>query len=109
MVNAISVQQNHLKRLSDLSTILTSELNIESLIEILLNNLKDIVSSTTLDKEQFYTIGNFFENKNGTFVWDNLTNIIPPPNILLHHANYVVGVSNKINLLKMIKSNEGMV
>jgi len=77
--------------------------------QVALNNLKDIVSSTTLNREQFYTIGNFFENNNGTFVWDNVTNITPPPNILLHHANYVVGVDNKINLLKMIKTNEGMV
>lgn len=77
--------------------------------QVALNNLKNIVSSTLLNKEQFYTIGNFFENKNGTFVWDNETNIIPPSNILMHHANYVVGVENKLKLLNMIKTNEGLV
>jgi len=77
--------------------------------QVALNNLKNIVSSTLLNKEQFYTIGNFFENKNGTFVWDNETNITPPSNILLHHANYVVGVENKLKLLNMIKINEGLV
>lgn len=77
--------------------------------QVALNNLKHLVNSTTLDKNLFYTIGNFFENKDGTFVWDNKTNITPPSNILLHHANYVVGVDNKIKLLKMIKQNENMV
>ena len=77
--------------------------------QVALNNLKSIVSSTLLNKEQFYTIGNYFQNKNGTFVWDNETNIIPPSNILLHHANYVVGVENKLKLLQMIKANEGVV
>lgn len=77
--------------------------------QVALNNLKDTVKYKTLNKEQFYTIGNFFENDNGTFVWDNITNIVPPNNILLHHANYVVGVENKVKLLEMIKSNEGMV
>lgn len=77
--------------------------------QVALNNYKHIVHSSTLDKDQFYTIGNFFENEDGTFIWDNKSNIIPPPNILLHHANYVVGVENKIKLLKMIKQNENMV
>lgn len=77
--------------------------------QVALNNLKHTVRYTTFDKEQFYTIGNFFENKNGTYVWDNITNITPPVNILLHHANYVIGVENKINLLKMIKQNESLV
>jgi len=77
--------------------------------QVALNNFKHLVSSTTLDKDQFYTIGNFFENKDSTFIWDNKSNIIPPSNILLHHANYVVGVDNKIKLLKMIKQNENMV
>lgn len=77
--------------------------------QVALNNLKNMVSNTLLDKEQFYTIGNFFENKNGTFIWDNETNIIPPSNMLMHHANYVIGVENKLKLLNMIKANEGLV
>jgi hypothetical protein len=77
--------------------------------QVALNNLKDTVRHKTLNKDQFYTIGNFFENSNGTFVWDNKTNITPPDNILLHHANYVIGVENKIKLLEMIKNNESMV
>jgi hypothetical protein len=70
-----------------------------------LNRLKHKVKYKLLDKEQYYTIGNFFKNSNGTFVWDNITNIIPPRNILIHHANYVIGTSNKIKLLDMVKSN----
>ncbi len=77
--------------------------------QVALNNFKHLARCATLDINQFYTIGNFFENNNGTSIWDNITNITPPSNILLHHANYVVGVENKINLLNMIKQNESMV
>lgn len=77
--------------------------------QVALNNLKHIVKYKTLNKEEFYTIGNFFENVNGTFVWDNNTNIVPPKSIVLHHANYVIGVDNKLKLLEMIKVNESLV
>lgn len=85
--------------------------------QVALNNFKDTITYKLLDKEQYYTIGNFFENKNDTFVWNNLTyiipsniwdnttNIIPPKNIVMHHANYVIGTENKLKLLEMIKTN----
>jgi hypothetical protein len=77
--------------------------------QVALNNLSHLLKYKILDKNQFFTVGNFFENNNGTYVWDNVTNIIPPKDIVLHHANYVVGVENKIKLLKMIQYNESLV
>ena len=73
-----------------------------------LNCYKDIVKYSLLDISEFYTIGNFFNNKNGTYVWDNVTNIIPPKNMLIHHANYVIGVDNKLKLMEMIRANAGL-
>lgn len=70
-----------------------------------LNYFRPSINYNTLDKNKYYTVGNFFENPNGTFIWDNITNIIPPKNILIHHANYVEGTKNKISLLKMIRKN----
>lgn len=78
--------------------------------QVALNHFKDMVKYKMLDKEKYYTAGNFFQNSHtGTFVWDNVTDIAPPKNMLLHHANYVIGVDNKINLLKMIRKNETVV
>lgn len=48
--------------------------------------------------ERYYTIG----IQHG--VWDgNLTDFYVPNDILMHHANFTVGVDNKIKLLKLIK------
>ena len=76
--------------------------------QVALNHYKDSISYKLLDRDLFYTTGNHFNNPNGTYIWDNTTNIIPPQNIVLHHANYVVGVDNKLKLMEMIRSNESM-
>lgn len=73
--------------------------------QVALNHYKDMVKYQLLDTEKYYTIGNYFNNENGTHVWDNITSITPPKKILMHHANYVLGVDNKLKLLNMIKTN----
>jgi len=75
--------------------------------QVCLNYYKNLVTYTLLNRDQFYTIGNSFDNSDGTNVWDNITDIIPPKSILIHHANYVIGRENKLKLLKMIKDNYG--
>ena len=70
-----------------------------------MNHHKDMVNFKLVDKEKYYTIGNFFNNNDGTHIWDNNSNIIPPANMLIHHGNYVQGVDNKINLMQMVKAN----
>lgn len=82
-------------------------LNFRALVndQAALNYYRGSFSSGLLDKEKYFTVGNFFENRNGTFVWDNYTNIVPPKNIVLHHANYVEGTKNKIALLEMVRKN----
>ena len=73
--------------------------------QVALNEYKHLAITQMLDSKKFYTVGNFFNNSDGTFNWDGVTNIIPPKEILIHHANYVVGVENKKALLKLIKQN----
>ena len=73
--------------------------------QVALNRLKDMVDYKFLDKEKYYTIGNFYDNPDGTHVWDGVTSIMPPKNMKLHHANYVVGVEDKIKLIKLIKNH----
>jgi len=73
--------------------------------QIAFNHYKDMIQYKGLDKEKYYTIGNFFNNPDGTHEWDGITNIIPPKNMLLHHANYVRGAQRKMDLLDLIKKN----
>lgn len=71
--------------------------------QVALNHYKDDVDYKLLDKSKYYTIGNYFNNSDGTHIWDNKTEIIPPRNIKVHHANYAVGVDSKIRLINMIR------
>ena len=73
--------------------------------QVALNHFKNMVQYKLLDKKKYYTIGNFFNNADGTHKWDGVSNIIPPKEIKIHHANYVVGVSDKIKLIDLIKTN----
>ena len=73
--------------------------------QVALNHFKDMVSYKFLNRKKYYTIGNFFNNTDGTHKWDGVTNIIPPTEIKIHHANYVVGVEDKIKLIKLIRTN----
>jgi hypothetical protein len=73
--------------------------------QVAMNEYKNIVKYKLLDKEKYFTIGNFFNNNDGTHIWDNVTPIVPPSNIILHHANYVKGTSNKLKLMQLIKDS----
>lgn len=73
--------------------------------QVALNHYKNDVNYKLLDKNKYYTIGNFYNNPDGTHVWDNSTNIIPPKSMKIHHANYVVGVEGKTKLINLIKTN----
>jgi Nucleotide-diphospho-sugar transferase len=73
--------------------------------QVALNELKHLVNYKLLDKQKYFTIGNFFNNIDGTHNWDNVTSIEVPNTILLHHANYVKGTDNKLKLLESVKTN----
>lgn len=81
--------------------------NFRSMVndQVALNKFSDRVNYKLLDTKKYYTIGNYYNNPNGTHVWDNTTDIVPPNEMLVHHANYVEGVFNKIKLLETIKKN----
>jgi len=72
--------------------------------QVALNKFKNIINYKLLDKEEYYTIGNFFDNVNGTHIWDGVTKIKPPQDMRIHHANYVEGVGQKKKIIEMIRS-----
>lgn len=47
--------------------------------------------------EKYYTVG----LKNG--LWSGNENILIPNDIIVHHANFTVGIENKIKLLELVK------
>lgn len=73
--------------------------------QVALNHFGSKVVYSLLNKDQFYTIGNFILNPNGTSIWDGHSEVIPPKDMLIHHANYVVGSGDKLRLLEMVRRN----
>lgn len=47
--------------------------------------------------ERYFSVG----VKNG--LWEGRTDIYIPPDILVHHSNFTVGIENKINLIKLVR------
>ena len=73
--------------------------------QVALNHYKNMVNYKLLDTEEYFTIGNFFDNEDGTHRWDGKSEIKPPESMKVHHANYVVGVPDKVNLINMVRKN----
>ena len=73
--------------------------------QVALNFFKDRVEYKLLDKSSYYTIGNYFNNKDGTNNWDGEGEVFLPEKIYIHHANYVKGVEQKIKLMDRIRKN----
>jgi hypothetical protein len=71
-----------------------------------LNNFSYLTTNTLLDTKKYFTIGNVFTNiGNNTHEWDGKAIILPPKEILIHHANYVRGTADKIRLMNLIREN----
>jgi len=70
--------------------------------QIALNLYKDMVSYKYFDKNKYFTIANV----NGGGVWSGQKDLNIPKDILVHHANFTIGVSDKINLMNYIKKSQ---
>jgi hypothetical protein len=83
---------------------LRNNLHINSCEQSVLNMYRSNIKYDFLPKNEFYTIGNYFVNKNGTNEWDGESKfVIPLDTIKMHHANYVIGKKNKIKLMNIVK------
>jgi hypothetical protein len=50
-----------------------------------------------LPTDKYYTVGNYHG------LWYGSDNIFVPPNLKMHHANFTLGVENKIKLMNLVK------
>lgn len=83
---------------------LRNNLHINSCEQSVLNMYRGNMNFDFLPKEEFYTVGNFFNNKNGTNEWDGESDFfVPTDKIKVHHANYIVGRDRKIRALDIVK------
>ena len=70
--------------------------------QVALNYYRNEYKYKYLNSNQFYTIGH--ENKQlDSPIWDNISIPLISKSILVHHANFVVGVKNKLKLMEIVK------
>ena len=71
--------------------------------QVYFNRCKNMINYELLPKDKYYTVGNFFTNSQGTHVWSGEDNITIPNDVYVHHANYIIGVENKIKFMNLVK------
>ena len=67
--------------------------------QISLNNHKNTCKHKTFPTEKFFTVGQVLGRQ-----WQGETNFSIPKKILVHHANWTIGLKNKIKLLEIVKN-----
>ena len=70
--------------------------------QIAINMHKVLIKYTLLPKSKYLTVGNF----NGGVVWEGDETISIPSDIVMHHANFTIGVKHKLHMLQWVKSSQ---
>lgn len=68
--------------------------------QIAMNQFRNLINYRFLPKERYYTVGNF----NGGVVWNAGDRVPNVENAVMHHANFTIGVENKIAMLKEVRN-----
>ena len=67
--------------------------------QVCINSNLNSIDYKLLPIDKYYTVGNY----NSGIVWTG-EEITIPPSILMHHANFTIGVNNKIKLMNLVKT-----
>lgn len=78
-----------------------NNLNDQDVVNILLKDEKKL-KFDMLPTEKYWTMGNFNEGK----TWNGGAFLVPSGKIILHHANFIVGVKNKFLALEEVKKSQ---
>jgi hypothetical protein len=99
--STLSIWENVLDILNKLPQ--NTNQNDQTLLNLILNNTGSNIKYKLLS-HKFFTLAQYRKE-----LWDKKTNFFDfdiPTNIVTYHANWTHGVSNKINLLNMVKSKK---
>jgi len=67
--------------------------------QIVINQLRNMIAFKLLPRDRYYTVGNY----NRGMVWNDGDPIIGAEGVVMHHANFTVGVANKLAMLEQVK------
>lgn len=86
--------------LENLKNLVNQGYDDQQIINNFLKSNKHPISYGLLPKEKYFTVA----SSNGAKQWNGETFSIPK-GIIVHHANWTVGIENKIKLLNYVKNN----
>lgn len=69
--------------------------------QVCMNYYKNHIRYKLLPEDKYFTIA----SANNAKVWNGEENFQVPSGILVHHANYTIGISNKKKLMELVKKN----
>lgn len=78
---------------------LNGKIHDQTIINRMFNSGYNKIKKTILPYDKYWTVTYAI---NGG-IWDGSTDFEIPDNLIMHHANFTVGVKNKIKLLKLVK------
>lgn len=87
---------------NDLIENLNGVLHDQTMMNKIINDGYEDIKHDKLDSNLYWTVG-FATNGE---IWDGQENIIIPKNIIMHHANFTIGINNKIKLMDLVKNKK---
>jgi hypothetical protein len=87
------------KKVHDFIDLISKERHKFNNDQLAMNQYANYIRYSFLPRNIYYTVGNY----NGGRVWNDGDTIYLPNKILLHHANFTIGVKNKIIMMDEVK------
>lgn len=70
--------------------------------QVCINTHLDLINYKLLPIDKYYSVGNYNQGQ----VWNGEDISNAPNDLILHHANFTIGVDNKIKLMNIIKKKQ---
>jgi hypothetical protein len=92
------------KKMNDFIDLISKERHKFNNDQLAMNQYANYIRYSFLPRNMYYTVGNY----NGGRVWNAGDTVYLPNKILLHHANFTIGVKNKIIMMDQVKKINDM-
>ena len=78
---------------------LNGKIHDQTIINNLFNSGYNKIKKTILPHDKYWTVA--YSEIRG--LWDGIQDFKIPNDLIVHHANFTIGIKNKLNLLKLVK------
>lgn len=80
---------------------LNGKIHDQTIINYLFNSGYDKIKKNSLPSNKYWTVGNSIKG-----IWNDKIDFEIPKELIVHHANFTIGIENKIKLLELVKNKK---